>query len=154
MNASPFLISGISFPEELADRSWDNVGLLLGNIEPTDKVAARVSPKVLLTNDLTFAVGEEAIEKGASVIISYRVFPILEPAPNRDRNTQTAQILSSSLASSLSPLRTPSRRPCSASRSTTSPSTARTQPSTRPLAASTTGSSTRPSATPPVPALS
>jgi len=58
------------FPEELADRTWDNVGLLLDNVEvPEDPPTA---PLVLLTNDLTYSVAEEAISLGVSVIISYR----------------------------------------------------------------------------------
>lgn len=63
------------FPEELAERSWDNVGLLQENIEPpeTDQVAAG-TPTVLITNDLTIRVAEEAIKKKASVIVSYHPF--------------------------------------------------------------------------------
>ncbi|KAI8193296.1 Protein NIF3-like protein [Colletotrichum sp. SAR 10_65] len=61
------------YPEELADRRWDNVGLLLGNIE-TPASRQPKSPVVLLTNDLTYAVAEEAIQKNASVIVSYHPF--------------------------------------------------------------------------------
>ncbi|KAL0939716.1 NIF3-like protein [Colletotrichum truncatum] len=61
------------YPEELADRRWDNVGLLLGNIETPESRQAK-SPVVLLTNDLTYAVAEEAIKKNASVIVSYHPF--------------------------------------------------------------------------------
>lgn len=61
------------YPEALADRSWDNVGLLLDNIKPGPGVQ-ETSPLVLLTNDLTIAVAEEAIQKGARVIISYHPF--------------------------------------------------------------------------------
>ncbi|PKS07175.1 hypothetical protein jhhlp_005775 [Lomentospora prolificans] len=57
------------FPEELADRSWDNVGLLLDNVETPDDVPTE--PRVLLTNDLTYLVAEEAISLDVSVIISY-----------------------------------------------------------------------------------
>ncbi|KAI8220589.1 Protein NIF3-like protein [Colletotrichum sp. SAR 10_86] len=65
------------YPEELADRRWDNVGLLLGNIE-TPASRQPKSPVVLLTNDLTYAVAEEAIQKNASVIVSYRtIYPSL-----------------------------------------------------------------------------
>ncbi|TPX18241.1 uncharacterized protein E0L32_002750 [Thyridium curvatum] len=56
------------YPEELADRAWDNVGLLLENSEQ----ASEATPTVLLTNDLTPEVAEEAIAKGASVIVTYR----------------------------------------------------------------------------------
>ncbi|KAK3305772.1 GTP cyclohydrolase 1 type 2/Nif3 [Chaetomium strumarium] len=59
------------YPEELADRAWDNVGLLQENIEPA---SGSVPPRVLLTNDLTVAVAEEAIAKRVSVIVSYHPF--------------------------------------------------------------------------------
>jgi putative NIF3 family GTP cyclohydrolase 1 type 2 len=54
---------------ELADRAWDNVGLLLENAEIPDLPSKKT---VLLTIDLTPDVAEEAIEKGASVIVTYR----------------------------------------------------------------------------------
>ena len=57
------------YPEELADRAWDNVGLLQENINPASGTVPR---RVLLTNDLTLHVAEEAIKKQASVIVSYR----------------------------------------------------------------------------------
>jgi putative NIF3 family GTP cyclohydrolase 1 type 2 len=63
------LTHGHSYPEELADRSWDNVGLLLGNSEID---ASKGQPRVLVTNDLTFQVAVDAIGQGASVIVSYR----------------------------------------------------------------------------------
>ncbi|KAG7293804.1 hypothetical protein NEMBOFW57_003861 [Staphylotrichum longicolle] len=59
------------YPEELADRAWDNVGLLQENINPT---SGTVPSRVLLTNDLTITVAEEAIQKQASVIVSYHPF--------------------------------------------------------------------------------
>ncbi|KAL1866307.1 hypothetical protein VTK73DRAFT_4765 [Phialemonium thermophilum] len=59
------------YPEELADRSWDNVGLLLDNIKPS---TGDVKTVVLVTNDLTIRVAEEAIRKKASVIVSYHPF--------------------------------------------------------------------------------
>ena len=59
------------------------MGLLVGNIEPT-AAALQQKPVVLLTNDLTLAVGEEAIRKGASVIVSYRKF--LPSLPRREMN--------------------------------------------------------------------
>ncbi|KHE80988.1 hypothetical protein GE21DRAFT_10113 [Neurospora crassa] len=59
------------YPEQLADKAWDNVGLLQENIA----VAGQDVPQtVLLTNDLTVAVAEEAIRKRASVIVSYHPF--------------------------------------------------------------------------------
>jgi putative NIF3 family GTP cyclohydrolase 1 type 2 len=58
-----------SYPEELADKAWDNVGLLVGN---SDSEGEKKKPIVLVTNDLTYQVAMDAIEKGASVIVSYR----------------------------------------------------------------------------------
>ncbi|OIW26739.1 NGG1p interacting factor 3 [Coniochaeta ligniaria NRRL 30616] len=57
------------YPEELADRSWDNVGLLLENIK-----SGTGNPTVLVTNDLTISVAEEAIRRKATVIVSYHPF--------------------------------------------------------------------------------
>ena len=65
-----------SYPEELADRAWDNVGLLQENIKPA---SGTVPARVLLTNDLTVRVAEEAIQKKASVIVSYRTAPTQTP---------------------------------------------------------------------------
>ncbi|KAL2194888.1 GTP cyclohydrolase 1 type 2/Nif3 [Corynascus similis CBS 632.67] len=59
------------YPEELADRAWDNVGLLQENINPP---SGCLPSRVLLTNDLTLRVAEEAIKKQASVIVSYHPF--------------------------------------------------------------------------------
>ncbi|KAL2117477.1 hypothetical protein VTJ04DRAFT_7137 [Mycothermus thermophilus] len=59
------------YPEELADRTWDNVGLLQDNIQPD---SGSVPPRVLLTNDLTPDVAEEAIQKNVSVIVTYHPF--------------------------------------------------------------------------------
>lgn len=56
------------YPEEIADKSWDNVGLLVGNSENDDKK----TKKVLVTNDLTYQVAVDAIEQDVSVIVSYR----------------------------------------------------------------------------------
>ena len=61
------------YPEELADRAWDNVGLLQENIDLSSNPGSRTAaPTVLLTNDLTVWVAEEAIRKKVSVIVSYR----------------------------------------------------------------------------------
>ncbi|PFH63025.1 hypothetical protein XA68_10437 [Ophiocordyceps unilateralis] len=57
------------YPEQFADRSWDNVGLLVGN-EGVEGAA----PRVLVTNDLTFQVAVDAIRQGVSVIVSYHPF--------------------------------------------------------------------------------
>ncbi|KAK4166540.1 putative NGG1-interacting factor 3 [Cladorrhinum sp. PSN259] len=56
------------YPLELADRAWDNVGLLQENISPSQ------TKTVLLTNDLTPSVAAEAISHSASVIITYHPF--------------------------------------------------------------------------------
>lgn len=59
-------IASISF----ADRSWDNVGLLFES--PRVKlIGPNNSCRVLLTIDLTEAVFREAVEKEASIILSY-----------------------------------------------------------------------------------
>ncbi|KAF4977364.1 hypothetical protein FZEAL_6103 [Fusarium zealandicum] len=59
------------YPEEIADRSWDNVGLLVGN---TEIGAEKKKPRVLVTNDLTFQVAVDAIAQSASVVVSYHPF--------------------------------------------------------------------------------
>jgi putative NIF3 family GTP cyclohydrolase 1 type 2 len=80
----------------LADRSWDNVGLLVGSIDESSGALPK-NPVVLLTNDLTFAVGEEAIAKGASIIISYRTSASLTTIFIFNQSTHTLfQIRSSS----------------------------------------------------------
>lgn len=53
-------------PLQLADQSWDNVGLL---IEP-DQTNPNIE-RIFFTNDLTEPVLNEAIEKRAQLIISY-----------------------------------------------------------------------------------
>ncbi|EGX96629.1 UPF0135 protein [Cordyceps militaris CM01] len=59
------------YPEEIADRAWDNVGLLVGNHE---QESSQKKPIVLVTNDLTYQVATDAIQKGVSVIVSYHPF--------------------------------------------------------------------------------
>jgi len=62
------------FPLELADRSWDNVGLLLESpIQRSRQPGTK--PKVLLTIDLTTAVAQEALEEnsGVETIVTYRM---------------------------------------------------------------------------------
>lgn len=66
-------LTGSRYPEELADRAWDNVGLLVGTLEEGQEQ----SPKVMVVNDLTWQVAIEAIEQNVSVIVSYRKLPIL-----------------------------------------------------------------------------
>ncbi|KAI3402021.1 hypothetical protein diail_3995 [Diaporthe ilicicola] len=67
------------YPEEVADRAWDNVGLLLGNFDPSSQqqLGLESTPDrktVLLTNDLSPAVAQEAVDKKASLIVSYHPF--------------------------------------------------------------------------------
>lgn len=57
------------YPEHLADRSFDNTGLLL---EAPENKTANLRNSVLLTIDLTKAVAQEAIEKGCGVVVAYR----------------------------------------------------------------------------------
>lgn len=70
------------YPEELADRSWDNVGLLLGNADTYEK---KPKPVVMVTNDLTYQVAIDAISQGASVIVSYRMSRPLRLPPSVQR---------------------------------------------------------------------
>ncbi|PGH26582.1 YbgI/family dinuclear metal center protein [Polytolypa hystricis UAMH7299] len=56
------------YPEALADKSFDNTGLLL---EAPFHLAKRQRNSVLLTVDLTRAVADEAIERGDSIIVAY-----------------------------------------------------------------------------------
>ena len=57
-----------SYPQALADNSWDNTGLLL---EAPFVPSRRQSNTVLLTIDLTKAVADEAIAINSSIIIAY-----------------------------------------------------------------------------------
>ncbi|KAI9654371.1 MAG: hypothetical protein M1821_006687 [Bathelium mastoideum] len=56
------------YPEHLADKSWDNTGLLLE--APFDPLRRQMN-SVLLTVDLTKAVADEAIERNDSIIVAY-----------------------------------------------------------------------------------
>lgn len=62
------------YPEELADSSWDNTGLLLEAPIPTRDAEKKSTSggKVLLTIDLTTAVAKEAVEKGVDLVVAYR----------------------------------------------------------------------------------
>ncbi|CRK43441.1 hypothetical protein BN1723_016179, partial [Verticillium longisporum] len=85
------------FPEELAERSWDNVGLLLGNLETGGSETKSASPVVLVTNDLTYAVAKEAIAKKASVIVAYHpiIFSGLKSITSKDAQQATLILLAS-----------------------------------------------------------
>ncbi|KAI1915680.1 hypothetical protein LOZ65_005444 [Ophidiomyces ophidiicola] len=56
------------YPESLADKSFDNTGLLL---EAPLNTQRQLRNSVLLTVDLTQAVADEAIEHGDSIVIAY-----------------------------------------------------------------------------------
>ncbi|KAI6748339.1 hypothetical protein HG530_015619 [Fusarium avenaceum] len=75
------------YPEEIADRSWDNVGLLVGNSEND----AKKTKRVLVTNDLTWQVAADAIEQDVSVIVSYHpfIFGGLKSITNNDPQQAT-----------------------------------------------------------------
>lgn len=82
----------LRYPEELADKSWDNTGCeyhknLVHVLDPCFGSKLTVVPvllespidplrrqmnSVLLTVDLTKAVADEAIERNDSIIIAYR----------------------------------------------------------------------------------
>jgi len=73
--SSPFTKAVVSairnvYPEHLADHSFDNTGLLLE--APFDKQRQPLKNTVLLTNDLTTAVADEAINRKDSVVVAYR----------------------------------------------------------------------------------
>lgn len=69
-------------PLDLADRSWDNVGVLLESpfVPPPASAAAAAAAantgagKVLLTIDLTPVVAVEALNENVSVIVAYHPF--------------------------------------------------------------------------------
>ncbi|KAL2890865.1 Protein NIF3-like protein [Ceratocystis lukuohia] len=83
------------FPETLADRAWDNVGLLLDNTKLASEAEHSTKPVVMLTNDLTYAAAEEAIKGGASVIISYHpiIFRGLKALTTADPQQATLLLL-------------------------------------------------------------
>ncbi|KAI8962123.1 NGG1p interacting factor 3 [Daldinia sp. FL1419] len=77
------------FPEELADNAWDNTGLLLGQapLPPSSSGSKKeTGGTVLLTNDLTAAVVDEALEEGAEMIVCYHpvIFRPLKSLTTKD----------------------------------------------------------------------
>lgn len=73
-SVSPFTTAVVSsmrrlYPEQLADKSFDNTGLLLE--APFLSSRPRNRNSVLLTVDLTRAVAQEAIENNHSVVVAY-----------------------------------------------------------------------------------
>ena len=73
-------------PLSLAE-SWDNVGLL---VEPS--TASHLVKSILLTNDLTEAVMDEAIKKDANMILSYHP-PIFTPLKTLTRGTWKERVV-------------------------------------------------------------
>ncbi|XP_065200996.1 NIF3-like protein 1 isoform X2 [Planococcus citri] len=80
-------------PASLAE-SWDNVGLLL---EPTRDYPIN---RILLTNDLTEDVLEEALSISANLIISYHP-PLFVPIKKITQNTWKERIVSKCLANNI-----------------------------------------------------
>ena len=74
--SSPFIRAAVSaiqrlYPPQLADKSFDNTGLLLE--APFDRSKHdRLKNEVLLTIDLTTAVADEAIKRGSGLVLAYR----------------------------------------------------------------------------------
>lgn len=73
INSAPFTRAVVNavrrlYPESLADKTWDNTGLLL---EAPFNPARRQKNRVLLTIDLTKAVADEAIEQKVSIVVAY-----------------------------------------------------------------------------------
>ncbi|ODQ55569.1 NGG1p interacting factor 3 [Saitoella complicata NRRL Y-17804] len=64
------------YPVALADKTWDNTGLLLEAPIPHRPAANGVS-RVLLTIDLTTAVAEEALREGSGVAVIVAYHPII-----------------------------------------------------------------------------
>ncbi|KKA28847.1 hypothetical protein TD95_000269, partial [Thielaviopsis punctulata] len=83
------------FPEKLADTAWDNVGLLLDNTKLKTGEGESGKQVVLVTNDLTYPVAEEAIKVGASVVISYHpiIFRGLKSITTADPQQATLLLL-------------------------------------------------------------
>ncbi|KAF2211378.1 hypothetical protein CERZMDRAFT_43569 [Cercospora zeae-maydis SCOH1-5] len=76
------------YPEALADKSFDNTGLLLES--PFDPIRRQMN-SALLTVDLTKAVADEAIERQDSIIIAYHpiIFRGLKSLTLADTQQQT-----------------------------------------------------------------
>ncbi|KAK5684188.1 hypothetical protein LTS10_004052 [Elasticomyces elasticus] len=76
------------YPEILADKSFDNTGLLLE--APFDPLRRQMN-SVLLTVDLTKAVADEAIERNDSIVIAYHpiIFRGLKSLTLKDSQQQS-----------------------------------------------------------------
>ncbi|PYH46833.1 Nif3-like dinuclear metal center hexameric protein [Aspergillus saccharolyticus JOP 1030-1] len=91
--SSPFTQAVVSsmrklYPESLADKSWDNTGLLL---EAPFNATRRQKNSVLLTIDLTKAVADEAIARRDSIVVAYHpiIFRGLKSLTFNDPQQQT-----------------------------------------------------------------
>ncbi|KAG7665096.1 NIF3 [[Candida] subhashii] len=62
------------YPISLADKTWDNTGLLLDASYEDSSEVSTTPIKVLLTIDLTQSVADEAVSKKANVIMAYHPF--------------------------------------------------------------------------------
>ncbi|XP_058806569.1 NIF3-like protein 1 isoform X3 [Phymastichus coffea] len=96
LNMSSFLIEGVplkqvvdalvSFADTSLAASWDNVGLLIEPSEP------RNITHVLLTNDLTEDVMQEAVEREIDMIVSYHP-PIFAPLKSVTTKTWKERVI-------------------------------------------------------------
>ncbi|KAI1332453.1 NGG1p interacting factor 3 [Xylariaceae sp. FL0255] len=89
------------YPEELADKAWDNTGLLLDQAPSFEESGKGGNPTVLLTNDLTKGVVDEALKVGASVIVSYHpvIFRALKSLTTKDpMQTQLLRLIAAGIS--------------------------------------------------------
>ncbi|KAI0397592.1 GTP cyclohydrolase 1 type 2/Nif3 [Xylariaceae sp. FL0594] len=89
------------YPEELADKSWDNTGLLLDQAPSHPAAENGSTPTVLLTNDLTSVVVDEALEKKANVIVCYHpvIFRPLKSLTTKDpMQTQILRLIAAGIS--------------------------------------------------------
>ncbi|EPS39964.1 hypothetical protein H072_6299 [Dactylellina haptotyla CBS 200.50] len=81
------------YPEHLADKAWDNTGLLLSPPPLSLPPSALKTPKILLTIDLTTAVATEAIGLNAAMVVTYHPI-IFRPLKSLTTdNTQQTSLL-------------------------------------------------------------
>lgn len=68
----PYILNPVQklYPLHLADKSWDNTGLLVDASNTTGSDTC----KILLTVDLTRSVAAEAVEKNAGLVVAYHPF--------------------------------------------------------------------------------
>ncbi|KAF3933071.1 hypothetical protein ABW20_dc0108426 [Dactylellina cionopaga] len=82
------------YPEHLADKSWDNTGLLLSPPPLSQSPSSALkTPKILLTVDITTAVASEAINLNATMVVTYHPI-IFRPLKSLTTdNTQQTSLL-------------------------------------------------------------